>query len=190
MSGPKPIAPSAKANGIFAIDGENSTEEESGGNGYRRSGASRRAPRADDWSETDIKTLIDCWMSGWEISAIQETLGGASYNRVALKAFRLGLPSRKRTKQFQAHDPKEDLIELAPEHPSYKFLDLDYTDEEVEAAYAPPPPVEYEYRECRNCHTLTAFASKFLRWCNSCRDEMSRIDDDSSPAGGFDSWNL
>lgn len=141
---------------------------------------SRRPPRPDDWSAADIEILRDCWAAGWEISAIQDALGGVGYNRVTLKAFRLGLPARKKKRHVSRTNPDEDLLDIDPEHPGYKYLDLDFTDDDVVAAFKEEPASPLIQGECRNCKTPTLFESKFQRWCQACREELNQINSDTT----------
>ncbi len=125
-----------------------------------------------------MQVLVDAWANGRTINEIVRVLPKRDYKSITRKAFRLGLPSRRTRKLYEAIDPNEDLLELDDNDPAWAYLDMNYTRDEVDAVYAAKPKPKLHQAKCKNCGTFCVFESKFQRWCEPCRKEMNQIADD------------
>jgi hypothetical protein len=131
-----------------------------------------------EWSDEETKILVDGWTEGLTIPQIEQKLPKRTYSQITMKAWRIGLPSRKKTLRYKQRDETEDLLELTPDHPSWNFLDHSYTDDEVKAIYAPAPKPKLRTAYCsNNCGTLCSFETPYQRWCDPCRKQMNQIFD-------------
>ncbi len=130
----------------------------------------------NQWTDAEVKVLAIAWAEGLPIKEIVKLLPKRDYAAITRKAWRLGLPTRRGVQRSRAVDANEDLLELEADDPSWKYLDRNYTEEEVREAYAARPKPNVWQAYCKNgCGTLCVFESPYQRWCDPCRKEMNNI---------------
>lgn len=132
--------------------------------------------RSGNWSKDELDLLIECWLADVPKKEILSKLPERTYRSIAMKAFRLGLPTRKARKELPATSNILRIMEAEDRlQPGYRFLDHDYTPEEVEKAYAAAPSQTMFADYCRNCRISVIFTNRFQRWCDECREAISKL---------------
>lgn len=132
-------------------------------------GEDRRASRqGNTWTAAELEALKAAYLDGKMLAEIAVMLGRTEA-AVGMKVNRMGLAAyRRHGRRVVTTEEVEELLADDPLQAGYRYLDHNYTAEEVLAAYA-VQPLETEERRCVRCQRMTAFESRFQRWCSPCR---------------------